>query len=366
MTRTRPLLLTASLALAACSVMVDPDKIKPAGPALDQLCSQLDPILVGKAVACTHSPEAWIRQGDFLPNCANWSKSVAAGRIVYDPAKGQRCLDALGAATCQEIFGDAGGPPAVCVQALNGQVSGGGSCWDDLECRLDSFCDQSDCPGTCTGRSVLNQACRSTGECQAGLACQNDPIGVGKVCMTILSQGATCTVASAVCGPDLYCDATGTGRCEPQRTSGACSRFEECHGPEYVCAGLVLAPSIVPGQCTLVSRVNQPCTVGHYLCPGGPLPGGTWCKSGTQVYGQPGTCVLYNGVPNACGDFGGGEYGLCYGGYCGAAATPACTDWFPDGTSCAGYGDAVCLPGARCQTVTGVAGGPYCNVCTAP
>lgn len=360
MTRTRPLVLAASLALAACSAIVDPDKIKPAGPAIDQLCAQLGPILVGKAVACTHSPEAWIRQSDILPNCGNWPKAVAAGRIVYDAAKAQQCLDALVAVTCQEIFGDTGGPPAVCLQALNGQVQEVGNCWDDLECRSDSFCDSSDCPGTCKRRGGLNQACDSTSQCQAGLACQS------KVCMTILSQGATCTVAGAVCGPDLYCDATGTGNCEPQRTSGPCSRFEECHGPEYVCAGLVLVAPIVPGQCTLVSRVNQACQVGYHLCPGGPLPGGVWCKSstGTQTYGQPGTCVLYNRVPDACGDFGGGEVALCYGGYCGGAAAPACVDWFPNGTSCAGYGDAVCLPDARCQLVGGL--GPLCNVCTAP
>lgn len=365
MTRTCALVLVASLALAGCSSMVDPDKIAPVGPAIDQLCAQVGPILVNKAVACTHSPEAWIRQGDFLPNCSNWPRSVSAGRIVYDAAKAQQCLDALTAATCQEIFGDTGGPPAVCFQALQGQVQDGASCWDDSECRIDSFCDHSDCPGTCQRRSGLGQTCASTGGCQAGLSCQRDPAGASMVCMTILPQGATCTLTSAVCGPDLYCDATGTGRCEPQRTSGACSRFEECHGPEHVCAGLVLVAPVVPGQCAPVSRVNQACVVGYHLCPGGPVPGGTWCKSaGIQAYGEVGTCVLYGGVPDACGDFGGGEIALCYGGYCGAAATPTCTDWFPNGTSCAGYGDAVCMPGARCQLVGGL--GPYCNVCTAP
>jgi hypothetical protein len=360
MTRTRPLVLAASLALAACSAMVDPDKIKPAGPAIDQLCAQVGPILVGKAVACTHSPEAWIRQSDILPSCGNWPRSVAAGRIVYDAARAQQCLDALTAATCQETFGDTGGPPAVCFQALQGQVQDGLSCWDDSDCRIDSFCDHSNCPGTCKRRSGLSQPCGSTGECQAGLSCQNNPLAVGKVCMTILSQGANCTAVGTVCGPDLYCDATGS--CEPQRTSGACSRFEECHGPEYVCAGLVTSP-LLPGVCSLVSRVSQACQVGYHLCPGGPLPGGAWCKSstGTQAYGQPGTCVLYNSPPGACGDFGGGEYGLCYGGYCNMAATPACVDWVADGAPCSGD---VCRPGARCQLVGGP--GPVCNVCTAP
>jgi hypothetical protein len=365
MTRTRPLVLAASLALAACSAMVDPDKIKPAGPAIDQLCAQVGPILVGKAVACTHSPEAWIRQSDILPNCGNWPRAVSAGRIVYDAAKAQQCLDALTAATCQETFGDTGGPPAVCFQALQGQVQDGLSCWDDSDCRIDSFCDHSNCPGTCKRRSGLSQPCGSTGECQAGLSCQNNPLAVGKVCMTILSQGANCTAVGTVCGPGLYCDAPGTGQCVFQRTSGSCTRWEECFGPEYACAGLV--PATTSGVCTVVSRLNQACLVGYYLCPGGPLPGGTWCKGATgQAYGDGGTCTLYNGVPNACGDFGGGEYGLCYGGYCGAPATPACTDWFPDGTSCQNFGKTVCRPGARCQTVTGVAGGPYCNVCTAP
>jgi hypothetical protein len=366
MTRTRPVVLAASLALVACSAMVDPDKIAPVGPAIDQLCAQIGPILVGKAVACTHSPEAWIRQSDILPNCGNWPKSVSAGRIVYDAAKAQQCLDALTAATCQETFGDTGGPPSVCFQALQGQVQDGASCWDDSDCRIDSFCDHSNCPGTCKRRSGLNQACGSTGECQAGLACQNNPIAVGKVCMTILSQGAICTAPGTVCGPGLYCDASTTGQCVFQRTGGPCTRWEECLGPEYVCAGLVLSAPPVTGQCSPVSRVNQPCVVGYHLCPGGPLPGGTWCKSATstQVYGDAGTCVLYNGVPNACGDFGGGEIALCYGGYCGVAAAPACADWFPDGASCLGYGDAVCLPGTRCQLVAGT--GPYCNVCTAP
>ncbi len=363
MTRTCALVLAASVALAGCSGMVDPDKIAPVGPAIDQLCGQMDPILVGKAVACTHSPEAWIRQSDILPKCANWPKGVAAGRIVYDAAKAQQCLDALTAVTCQEIFGDTGGPPAVCFQALQGQVQDGARCWDDSECRIDSFCDHSDCPGTCKRRSGLGQACVSTRECQAGLSCQNPPLSVGKVCMTILSQGAICTAPGTVCGPGLYCDATGTGLCVPQRTSGSCTRWEECFGPEYACAGLGLPAPVVPG-CAPVSRVNQACLVGYHLCPGGPLPGGTWCKGGTQVYGDAGTCVLYNGVPNPCGDFGGGEIALCYGGYCGAAASPSCTDWFPNGTPCAGYGDAVCLPGARCQLVGGL--GPYCNVCTAP
>ncbi|HET6922276.1 MAG TPA: hypothetical protein VFI16_03920, partial [Anaeromyxobacteraceae bacterium] len=239
-------------------------------------------------------------------------------------------------------------------------VPDGFDCWDDFDCGFDSFCSRLNCPGTCRPRSALGQPCAG-GDCLAGLACQDNPLAVGRVCMTVLPQGAPCNLAGVVCGPDLFCDASGSAVCEPQRTSGQCSRFEECHGPEYVCAGLVLTVPIVPGQCTLASSVNQPCTVGFNLC-----PGGTWCKSntGTQVYRDPGTCVFYNGVPDACGDFGGGEIALCYGGYCGGAAAPACTDWFPDGASCAGYGDAVCLPGARCQFVAG--GGPYCNVCTAP
>ena len=359
MARTR-LSALAALALAGCSAIVDPDKIAPTGIGLDQLCAQIDPALVGKAVACTHSPEAWIRQGDFLPNCANWSKAVAAGRMVYDPDKGQQCLDALAAATCQETFGDVGGPPAVCLQALEGQVQDGGSCWDDFECRPASWCDSSACPGTCKRRASLLQPCSSGDSCEAGLACQYDPTVTAAVCKTVLAPNAICTVSDAVCGPGLYCDALASGRCVSQRTSGSCTRWEECLGPEYVCSGLVPAP-MVPGVCALASRVNQGCTVGYNLC-----PGGTWCRTatGTQAFGEPGTCALYDSVPNACGDFGGGEFAWCYGGYCGAGTPRACVGWFPDGTSCAGYGGEVCRPGARCRMVSGT--GPYCVVCTAP
>lgn len=73
--------------------------------------------------------------------------SVDAGRITFDAADAQACLDAGSAQTCDQFFDQNGAtytPPAACGTALAGTVATGGECTIEDDCALSAdTCDDA-------------------------------------------------------------------------------------------------------------------------------------------------------------------------------------------------------------------------------
>jgi hypothetical protein len=84
---------------------------------------------------------------------AKLDASVAAGRVSYNAADAQACLDAGNAQTCDQLFEQNGQdftPPAVCQTAIRGTVATGGTCTigDDCSAAADDCLDNMTCgPG---------------------------------------------------------------------------------------------------------------------------------------------------------------------------------------------------------------------------
>ena len=296
--------------------------------------------------------------------------SVAAGRMTYDPAKGQACKDLADGLLATSCFGEnspvltgATLPPA-CDQMFTGTVANGASCYDTEECAA-GYCDFSanTCPGTCTAKKAAAASCDDDEECQAGLSCESG------TCAAPLALGASCGGnVPGDCGQGLYCNDSGkcsnvkvalgddctsntmcpdgaacirsnfsvpTGLCtQVQPEGGTCNSggffffpFSlECKGIQ-VCAGLQVDPSmdavVTPGTCTIPQSVGGPCF------PNAGTLGGNGCF--IDLVCDPATqkCAAAPAVGQAC------ITGRCAeGAYCNPT-NDTCAAKKADGATCA-------------------------------
>ncbi len=351
MTRTRPLVLAASLALAACSSMVDPDKIKPTGPATaGALCQEVTSAFIDRVVECLGVPRAWAQQPGGGPNCSRWDASVAAGRLRYDSFYGDACISLLRTMPCDQLFGGSGGggPPGACALALQGLVQAGSACVTDEDCAGGTYCDfKGACGGACNAYATLGQQCQVGGvytQCAPGLFCIADPApATTSTCQSPIVQGSPCP-AGWGCADGLFCDRSATPyRCQPQQTSGSCTQDDGCLRPRYHCSR---DPIALSGNCRPVALETQNCTNGYGDC-----VGGTYCNTGgtPPAVGVSGTCIIYPGPPSVCGTYG-AEWIECLGSSCSATTGQgACAPYIPLGNSCAPTGPSdQCGPGNYC------------------
>ncbi len=355
----RAVALAASLALAACSAVVDPDKIKPTGPAtLGALCQSVGPLLVDRFQACIGAPLAWVQDTFGGPDCAAMEASAAAGRMGYDRTYGDACANTVRTASCQDLFfSGASGPPGACAQAIIPQVPTGGTCTSGDECRPLDFCDRAaTCgAGTCQPRGAVGDLC-NTRPCQAGLACVFESAGVNR-CQAAIGPNQPCP-AGGGCQPGLYCDydpgRTPPYLCLAQKTGGPCTAREACQPPGYVCSGTNVAWNN-PGQCRQVAKEGESCKHGYGEC-----VQGTYCfvpGALPPAIGTSGTCTIFPSPGGGCGQYG-AETIECIFGYCDVAApavTGTCRAYRAAGSACTGVpwdecGKRNTCGGGVCQT----------------
>ncbi len=216
--------------------------------------------------------------------------AVAAGRLAYDPAAAQACVDAWAKAGCtvdQQILAN-----TACDGVFTPAVAPGGACRWDGECvggwcdgSLEAgcagtckallvegaACDPSDdrCAGadfchpdakTCTARAGLGAACSPSARCQHGLFCLSDPAPDGgapdagappATCRAPGQVGDGCAVfffGNDTCTPELYCDdSVAAPVCRARVGAGAsCPSFAACRDG-LDCVGL---SSQAPGRCS--------------------------------------------------------------------------------------------------------------------
>ena len=360
MTRARSLAL-ASLLLAACQSAVDPDQIKPTGPATAAgLCQEVTAALVDLVVECLGVPRAWAQQGNDLLNCSKWDASVAAGRMRYDLFYGDACVDLVRTTSCAQLLGGSGGGgslPGACGQAVQGLVPAGGVCATEQDCSSGTYCSYTGgCGGTCKAYAALNQRCvedigpvSAYTQCAPGLVCVADPPpATTSVCISPIPLNGSCP-AGYGCAEGLYCDRTAVSpaawTCQAQQTSGTCTQYDACQEPFYHCSSP--NPSVTPGTCRPLATETQSCKHGYGDC-----VDGTYCYTGASIpaAGDSGTCTIFPGPPSVCGTYG-VERIRCLGSYCSATTGQgACTPYIPLGSPCDPAAADQCGPGNFCTT----------------
>ena len=143
---------------------------------------------------------------------------VNAGRYLYNPVEGGRCLGAQKdiASDCSTRGDDW---PESCDRVLTGNVAEGQSCDADSECIDGLECHED----RCTRLPGENQPCLGS-VCADDLFCGNDDR-----CHRYRGRGEPCPEGSYVCDDDLYCD-NRTDTCQSYLRSG-----ESCAHALYAC-----------------------------------------------------------------------------------------------------------------------------------
>jgi len=126
-------------------------------------------------------------------------QAVQDGKVKYDGAKLQACLDAVKARGC-----GLGGEPPECTAAIDGTVALGQPCSMNLECAGgDTYCrTTTTCPGTCERKENAGAACTGNDDCAAGLRCSDTT----QLCFVPAGAGDRCGGGTAPdCEPGLFC-----------------------------------------------------------------------------------------------------------------------------------------------------------------
>lgn len=410
MHRVRTLALAAAL-LSACTL--DPGKLDPRRSA-SAVCPVLFDQVVAKFQACEGLAPYYADRmfAATRASCSLVSAGEAAGRIGYDRAVADACLAALDPASGCASLSACDAPPFV------GQVTAGGTCYDQIECAAGLTCSRPEvsgaCPGTCKAAGAVGARCLALDPpCDDTSYCDTTPVvptcaaraGLGQPCsstipcaphlgcvqLTVLQcvseggLGAPCS-STAPCDSSLglYCDANALpATCKAISTRQA--QGQSCAYPNTCGPGLFCDPSQVcqaelavgaacayygcqpPARCVLdsagatTSHCVKPLAEGQ-AC----TPGLRACEIGLYCAALPGgaACTRFPGVGGLCGALSGEDVG-CLDGWCnlgtGSGGTiGTCTAWLASGASCTS--DAQCggggigATGAQCVFVAGAAG----------
>ncbi|MHB8419045.1 MAG: hypothetical protein ACYDCL_13285 [Myxococcales bacterium] len=234
------------------------------------------------------------------PMWTGLAAAADAGRIVFDATAATECLAAFVDGGCFY--------PAPCLEAVTGNVPGGGACYaGGGDCAVSASTNNGSCSCTCAQTVGLGQNCSCSGQgscivCDKGLLCENGTcqraVGLGGACTgaspsSNCAAGLDCINGSCAqipvgigrpchagdCQGGSYClvpVGANSGTCTAQVGLGhACgedaahapnaSYFvddRECAGNDVTClgAGQATDGSQIPGVCTVISDLGGPCT----------------------------------------------------------------------------------------------------------
>jgi hypothetical protein len=268
---------------------------------------------------CAAVTEQRVRNGSF----PRWQSSIDQGKLRYDGAQVQACLDSLAARSCAQLL-DRDTPQ--CLSALDGTVELGGACDLDEECKGSALCQASTatCPGQCVALLVAGQACRKDSDCQSGLQCSTET----GACVAPAAANERCEYNAPPCGPGLLC----LGKDDTARTSGTCLP------PTHVFAAAENAACDPTTQ--QLCQLGLSCVADSYTT------AVVWRCVKTGSYAGGGACKP--GFPDACAT---GSY--CLAGSSGLEAlSGTCTAIPGAGAPCTSAFAAQCQPNAVCVSGT--------------
>ncbi len=173
-----------------------------------------------------------------------YEDSVAAKRISYNQAEGQACLSAVAAAasSCDPnaFLATAQDGGACYIPAFfTGLASASADCTMDADCAAaNSICARVDAGMGGQGEppEVITGAATCVSPAAVGMTCLDSNCAVGSccsymtaTCLGYVAEGAMCDFSceSSPCDPSSdYCDAMGTGVCQPLiANGGACNTY---------------------------------------------------------------------------------------------------------------------------------------------
>ena len=262
----------------------------------------------------------WVRRSVVEPLLAE----VAAGRVQYDPAAVDDCIQQLPEDFCQA---DALAQSVSACRALfTGDVAQGEACDWDVVCAPELICvgDRAgQCRGSCEPPGRQAAPCVDDGDCDEAYSC------VDGGCNSRGTKGLSCR-RDADCRDGHYCDA---GQCAKQAASG-----EPCiSGRSESCAGTALC---------VVGEEGPRCSPGVTL--GGKCTGELPCAPGTRCVN--GTCGVVAEPGASCN-----SNAQCpFGRYCGEGCVPrpslgeSCDDESVGETRAARCIEGICVDGT-CQ-----------------
>jgi len=277
---------------AACSGTSTPGAAQSTSDIASAICNKLNacsPLLIKASF------------GD-LATCAtreaiSFANVLAANGTGWTPAGAESCSQALANASCSDLLGGHGAPPAACQPV--GHLAQGAACGDDTQCQS-SYCNiaAGNC-GACGAPPAAAAACMDDSQCPRGAVCSTSG-----ACVKPAAVGATC------------------GNTQPCQTTLVCK------------AGVCAARDGAGASCTLTAGSTDSCdNLGGAFC-----NGMTCVIVGFAESGQP--CGAVNGGLTACS-----AGGKCTNGTCQAPpADGAACD--PNGPSCmspAGCQNGVCI-----------------------
>jgi len=207
--------------------------------------------------------------------CKRILKSVAAGRMQYDPTRGATCLSAMAAVTGCPLPTNPDWPESDCQFALVPQVPLGGTCtiispdfWS-AEC-VAGYCDEGgvsfSCSGTCLSYLDVGASCTWNGpKCKLGTTCSAGVLSAKPgQCVARVGAGQTCDGPGgpSCLSPNKCVGGSNTvaGVCQMPATSGACTSSTDCAYPTN-CVG-----PTGNQQCLPPKQAGAACTPGNREC----------------------------------------------------------------------------------------------------
>jgi hypothetical protein len=264
--------------------------------------------------------------------CASVEAGVRAGRLEFVPDQLAACQRRLRELPCGEAARALDGLLLDECAAFVPRVQDGAACGSTAECSGGWCKTANTCPGTCTRFIPVGGACTPESRCQPGSLCASG------ICRRDAGLGESCA-AGVRCDPDSNTYCGPESRCVERRTSGACTRPEEC-AAGHVCART--QPELrdqSPRECRPVKSQGEECQPGAQECE---LL--HYCDAGTR------RCRPWPGAGSACGDVNDtGEFALCLGARCalGSFFQLICQPYLAPGERC--LSDLDCGGAAACR-----------------
>jgi len=230
---------------------------------------------------------------------ATLGQDISSGKVIYDGAKAQSCLNtynAVGSCNRRDVANIA--PDPACNAIFTGTVAAGGACFSFAECagggtcaQLQGTCAQYQCcAGTCLAASptvARGGDCSAGTLCASGTICIHDATTAAETCQPPVGVSASCvySVTTSICASPLYCDST-SGICKaPVATGGPCDPSAGSLGCDILTDGCDTTTSV----CTPPLALGAACSIAASNC-----VAYATCDATTN------TCVALPAVGQAC------------------------------------------------------------------
>jgi hypothetical protein len=285
---------------------------------------------------CTTLTEQRIRNGSFTM----FQSEIDRGKMRYDSAKVQACLNAIASRTCATINDR---DPPECLAAIDGTVDLDQGCTLDEDCKGIAFCQSTNntCPGRCTSLLNAGLPCSKNDNCAPGLLCSEET----KACVLPVGADQKCEYGQPPCATGLVC----LGKDDTAKTPGTCRASAQAFAADE---GAACDPT--KGQlcktglsCAVLNVTLVPVTITYQCVKTGSHAAGVACKvafpdaCASGNYCKTGALQLVDGVCAALPQTGEacGKDSQCQTST--TCVNGTCRSLVANGVSCTG--DAMCF-----------------------